>query len=400
MDAIARRLPPIPPVIIDSALAVVLLGLAEWQLIGKYSLAPLGITAVVLQTLPLAMRRRWPEAVFVLVLIGAVSNLAFGYENSFFGTFGAMLAVYNVAAHGRRIVSWIVLGAAPFALALVLYLDWRNQGKVVLTDIPYNGLLVAAAWILGDNVRSRRAYIAQLEEHDRLIASQREERAQRTVMEERGRIARELHDVVAHSVSVMVLQANAGERVIAQDQQRARASLQAIQQTGREALTELRRLLGVLRVPAGIEDGPERSPQPGVADIEQLVQRVRDVGLPTQLAIEGQSKPLPIGVELSAYRIVQEALTNALRHANATQANVVVRFTDAGLELDVRDNGRTASGGNGQKPTGHGLIGMQERVQLFGGVMQAGPQAEGGYRVTATLPAEMPPSPAPQSEPQ
>jgi signal transduction histidine kinase len=188
--------------------------------------------------------------------------------------------------------------------------------------------------------------------------------------------------------------------VIGQDQQRARASLQAIQQTGREALTELRRLLGVLRVPAGIEDGPERSPQPGVADIEQLVQRVRDVGLPTQLAIEGQSKPLPIGVELSAYRIVQEALTNALRHANATQANVVVRFTDAGLELDVRDNGRMASGGNGQKPTGHGLIGMQERVQLFGGVMQAGPQGEGGYRVTATLPAEMPPSPAPQSGPQ
>jgi signal transduction histidine kinase len=194
---------------------------------------------------------------------------------------------------------------------------------------------------------------------------------------ERGRIARELHDVVAHNVSMMVVQAGAAERVLAGEQPHVRDALEAIAHTGRQTVDEMRTLLGVLRAAAPL------APQPGLADLEQLVDGVREAGLPVTLRIEGDPRPLPQAADLSAYRIVQEALTNALKHAGPARADVVVRFEAGAVTLEVRDTGTGAGQGGG---TGHGLVGMRERVAMFGGELEALPAPGGGFAVRARLP--------------
>ena len=203
---------------------------------------------------------------------------------------------------------------------------------------------------------------------------------------ERARIARELHDVIAHSVSVMVIQAGAAEQLLAQTPERARGPLAAVQDTGRQTITELRRLLGILRA-----DGPELSlaPQPGLASLDLLLAEMGQAGLPVQLRVEGQPAPLPPGVDLAAYRVVQEALTNTLRHAGPAHADVLVRYHQHALELEILDDGcgpgpRPPDRAGGQ--SGHGLVGMRERVSLYGGKLEAGPLADGGYRLRARLP--------------
>ena len=241
--------------------------------------------------------------------------------------------------------------------------------------------LLAAAWILGDNLRTRRAYLRELEEKAERLERERAERDQRAATEEQARIARELHDVIAHNVSVMVLQAAGGREVFDADPRGARAALASIETTGREALAELRRLLGVARAS---EDGVSVAPQPGLSGLETLVEQVRAAGLAVELVFEGERHSVPAGIELSAYRVVQEALTNTLRHAFARHSWVFVRRTDDELELEVLDVGagpsRTGSG------DGRGLVGMRERVGLFGGEFEAGPRPDGGFRVHARFP--------------
>jgi signal transduction histidine kinase len=200
------------------------------------------------------------------------------------------------------------------------------------------------------------------------------------VAEERARIARELHDVVAHSISVMVVQAGAERRALRDDRAETREVLETIETTGRQTLAEMRRLLGMLR---RSDDEIELAPQPGMEHVDALVDQVREAGLPVTLDVEGRRVPLPAGVDLSAYRIVQEALTNALKHAGPASARVTVRYGDGELELDIVDDGAGAVNGNGG---GHGLIGMRERVTMFGGDLDAGARREGGYAVRARLP--------------
>jgi signal transduction histidine kinase len=241
------------------------------------------------------------------------------------------------------------------------------------------------AWLIGDNLRVRRAYTRQLEDRAAELEHEREEKAAQAVTEERARIARELHDVVAHYVSVMVVQAAAARRVADKDPDAARGALQAVEMAGRTALAEMRRMLEVLRA-----DDPGMGPQPGLGEIERLIQQVRDAGLPVELSIEGSVCCLPAGMDLAAYRIVQEALTNTVKHGGRATARVAVRYTPDTLEIEVVDDGRgaaaplltVADGG------GHGLIGMNERVALFGGVLEAGPVLTGGYRVLARMPIE------------
>jgi signal transduction histidine kinase len=204
--------------------------------------------------------------------------------------------------------------------------------------------------------------------------------AKRAVAEERQRIARELHDVVAHSVSVMTVQAGAVRRLLHPEQERERLALETIEATGREALTEMRRLVGLLR-----EQGatPEFAPQPSMRAVDVLVGTVREAGLPVELAVEGEPRELPPGVDLAAYRVIQEALTNALKYAGPAQAWVTVRWRDGELEVEIANDGRTEASGDGG---GHGLVGLRERVSLVGGSIESGPRVGGGFVVKAHLP--------------
>jgi signal transduction histidine kinase len=238
-------------------------------------------------------------------------------------------------------------------------------------------ILWAIAWAIASRVRVAR----DLRERAERVEAEKKELAREAVIDERGRIARELHDVVAHSVSVMTVQAGGVRRLLHDDQVREREALHAIEETGRRALDEMRRMVGVMR---SDDDGAERAPQPGLADVERLAADIRDAGLPVTVTVDGAPTDLPAGVDLSAYRIVQEALTNTLKHAGPARASVTVHYADDHLELIVDDDG---SGPRNGRAVGHGLVGMRERVAVYGGTLEAGPGPSGGYRVHATLPS-------------
>ena len=204
--------------------------------------------------------------------------------------------------------------------------------------------------------------------------------AQRAVAEERARIARELHDVIAHSVSVMTVQAGAVRRLLQPGQERERLALEAIESTGREALTEMRRLVGLLRRQGTV---PDFSPQPSMRAVDVLVGTIREAGLPVELAVEGEPRELAPGVDLAAYRVIQEALTNALKYAGPARAWVTVRWREDEIEVEIANDGSSEAAGDG---TGHGLVGLRERVALVGGTIESGPRAGGGFVVTARLP--------------
>jgi signal transduction histidine kinase len=260
--------------------------------------------------------------------------------------------------------------------ALVAYRDpLGNVGAFVATSLVF-GILWTIAFALG------RKFQEADEARDRAARAEREreERALSAVTEERARIARELHDVVGHSVSVMTVQASAVRRLLRPEQQREREALLIVEQTGREALAEMRRMVGVLRRP---EEAPALAPQPSLEHVDKLVEQAREAGLPVELRVEGEPLPLPAGVDLTAYRLVQEGLTNALKHARAQRAQVLVRYTDGDIEVTVSDDGQGAGSGDGG---GHGLVGMRERVAVYGGELEAGPRPEGGYRLWAKLP--------------
>ncbi|HKA49790.1 MAG TPA: sensor histidine kinase [Candidatus Dormibacteraeota bacterium] len=346
---------------------------------------PLWLNAVLilLGTLPLGLRRRQPFAVFTVVGLASLVHVLGGFANQFLNTFAVMVAVFSVADYAPWPLSVLAGAAVALALPVNFAADWTNQRRVSLSDIPYNYALFGAAWVLGDNLRQRRQREGELVERAERLLAEQDERAHRAVADERARIARDLHDVVAHTVSVIVLHAGAARRIAAEQPERARGALEAIEALGREAAADMRRLVGILRAPA--EPAADTEPQPSLARLDTLVDRVRAAGLDVRLHIEGEARTLAPGVDLSAYRIVQEALTNTLRHAHAERAEVVLRYRADGLELEVSDNGRgsvPAAGG------GQGLIGMRERAAIFGGRVEAGPGPGAGFRVRVLLPLE------------
>ena len=256
----------------------------------------------------------------------------------------------------------------------------HNDPNGGIGNFVFSSIAFTIAWTIGFLV-SRKFHEADLARERALKAEQeREVRARLAVSDERARIARELHDVVGHSVSVMTVQASAARRLLRPHQEKEREALLVVEQTGREALAEMRRLVGVLRRP---EEAPALAPQPSLEQIERLVESAREAGLPVDLRIEGDPVQLPAGVDLTAYRLVQEGLTNAINHARAQKAEVVVRYADGHVELTVSDDGRGGGDGGGG---GHGLVGMRERVSVYGGELDAGPRAEGGFRLRARLP--------------
>lgn len=343
----------------------------------------LGVALVVLATAPLAWRRRNPIAVMSVVGLGATLVEAFGYSTGAGGV-GAMIALYSVAAHCDRRRSLISLAITGCAL-LIIFLTARWD--VSIASIGGNVVIFLTAWVLGDNLQNRRAYLTTVEERAARLERDQRELARRAVDDERSRIARELHDVVAHNVSVMVVQAGAARRVLDRSPAQAADALAQIESTGRQALDELRRLLGVMRPHDEASDA--RSPQPSVDHLDALVRQMRDAGLDVTLSVDGAPHPLPPAVDLSAYRIVQEALTNTLKHAGPAKAAVHITYTDDAVEIDVADDGRglaQALATEGVTKGGHGLVGMRERVSLFGGTLDVGPLSGGGYRVRARLP--------------
>ena len=332
-------------------------------------------------TLPLVWRRRAPLLVLAGVLVAFASALALishGSGSPLTALIALGVAFYSVGAHveGRRAIAGGGLGLA--AVAAIDYLGggvFQSVGGVR----PGAWLILALCWQAGREMRRSRLELDGLRAHAAALELEREEKARMAAAEERARIARELHDVVAHSVSVMVVQAQAADRVLEGDEPAARELLGSIETTGRQALSELRRLLGLLRR----FEAADLAPQPSLRHLDGLVAQVRDAGLPVELVVHGEPPPLPPGVDLSAYRIVQEGLTNALKHAGRAHARVVVRYTPGEIQLEVADDGA----GNGVgAAAGHGLAGMRERVAMYGGELESGPGATGGYVLRARLP--------------
>lgn len=379
--------------VLDAILAWSLGALALFDLLrasGGVS-APLGAVALLLvQSAALTVRRRWPMAVYAIVGIGTIVYSWLGFTSNVAG-FGVLIAVYTVAAHLPLADAAVAGGIYVVGMFLSLLGISRASGTTpdrFLAEFLVNLLALALAWTVGVTIRTRRAYVASLEARAALLEREREDNARLSVALERGRIARELHDVVAHSVSVVVVQASAAERLLDVDPAGARETMRNVASVGRDALAEMRRVLDVLR-----DDGAAGSlaPQPGIDELKALARRMEDAGLPVELSVQGEERPLPASAALSVYRIVQESLTNTLRHAGPARARVMLRYLPDALEVRISDNGVGIGRGEAAPSLppeggGHGLIGMRERVALFGGELEAGPRPEGGYAVLARIP--------------
>jgi signal transduction histidine kinase len=377
----------IHPLFADSALAVVLTAASLTVVLAAGSDMPqvrppdaLGLSLAALCTLPVAFRRRRPFVLLVAVIVPEWALDMLGYSSGLAGM-GALVLLYTVAAHRGLALSLaaILIDLGAYAVDAVIQppqAEWASHIVIVA--------FMLLAWVCGRTVRLRRAYLAELVQRADRLERAREADTRAARAEERSRIARELHDVVAHHVSVMTVQAAAARKMLDSNPGVARDALTAIEDVGRTAMAEMRKIVGVLRT-----DGPaEREPQPGVRDLPALVEQMREAGLRTRLRVEGEQGTLPPGVDLAAYRLVQEALTNSLRHAGpAASAWVTVRNEPAELTVQVEDDGRGVAGRPARiKGQGHGLMGIRERVALYGGVLRIGPRSGGGFEVRARFP--------------
>jgi signal transduction histidine kinase len=345
--------------------------------------ALLGLTAAV----SLIARRRAPMS--VLAIAGLAAFGAISISSRFYApaSLTVLMALYSVDTRCSRrwslAASGVTLGGAVLAEGVVLGTSPHMLATVSIAPAA----LVAAFWVFGDNVRVRRAYVAGLEERAAWVDAQRAADARRAADDERARIARELHDVVAHHVAVVAVQAGAARMLSATVDQQSRELLVSIENSAHQAMSELRRLLGVLRRDGGSRPVP--APAPGLDQLTQLIDQVRQAGLPVELTVVGEVNGLPDWVELSAYRIVQEALTNVLKHAGPAATSVCLRRGRREVTLAVTNKAPLMmAAATPQDRTGHGLIGMRERVAMAGGELRAGPTADGGFEVFARLPAE------------
>jgi signal transduction histidine kinase len=340
---------------------------------------PLAVLLSLLQTVPLAFRRRVPLLCFILTLVGVCTYYPLGYEVTD-GTLATFVGVYTVAAYEDRRRS--LLGLGLLAVGMTWY--WLTRAEPFDPTTPvWIAILGLLSWGLGELVRTRRVYTAQVEALAERLDRARALEARQAAWQERARLARELHDVIGHTVNVMVIQAGAGRRTLASDRGLAERAFQTIESTGREALEELDRLLGILHTE---EDEADLPPLPGLEQLHALAGRFEDAGLPVEISIEGEEVPLPRSLDQSAYRIIQEALTNALRHAGDTIAHVAVRYRSEQLELEVANDARDTRRPRPHPGGGRGLIGIRERVALFGGELEAGPKAGGGFVVRCRFP--------------
>jgi signal transduction histidine kinase len=370
------------------AVAILACVAAELELaLGSGIQGPAWVNAVAAAgaTLPIAVRRRWPLAAAVTVAaVVAWQEALHGdlTENSLTPLLACAMVVYGVSAYCDRRRAFVGLVAV---LALI-WTDVLLSDKAATGDFVFTALLVFGPWLVGRIVATRGELAAELSDKADRLEREQDKQAQLAVAHERARIARELHDVVAHNVSVMVVQAAAARRMIDHDASKAKDALGSVERTGRAALKEMRRMVGML---GQAEEGLALAPQPSIEELDWLIERAREAGLEVDLTIEGEKTRLESGVDLSAFRIVQEALRNTLKHAGPARAQVTLRYGDHDVEVEVSDNGRgvRAPTENGAV-TGHGLLGMRERVAMLGGEIEAGYRKDGGFGVHARLPLE------------
>ncbi|HVH62915.1 MAG TPA: histidine kinase [Candidatus Dormibacteraeota bacterium] len=332
--------------------------------------------AVLLCTAPLLVRKKWPIPVLLIALLGF--SIA-GNASNLAALAGGLTAAVSVGLDWKHP---IVGAVAALVVATAIAFEFGHGTQTQLPIPPFLApfLMIGAAFLAGRAISQRQRQL--MLERDRADQIQRDhEREVLAAAEaERRHIARELHDVIAHSVGVMVVQAGAARHVMDDKPEAARESLAAVEQSGHEAMAELRRLLGVLN-----EDGEAAplSPEPRLDRLDALITRIKDAGLPLELSVEGNPRPLSPGLEVAAYRILQEALTNALKYAGGAPTRAVLRYSESAIDVEVADEGKVSAPSAGR---GRGLAGMRERVALFGGTIDAGPRPSGGYSVRAHLP--------------
>jgi signal transduction histidine kinase len=386
----AARLPAwVADALLAVAVGAVLLGVLVLEAHGRHDLDRalwLGYALSVLAAAALLGRRRWPLAVFGVTLTLTVIAIAVVPPAGAI-SLPVVIAVYTLAQldERRRALLLAVLAGVTLALArgFFQYRGWSDARTAL------EPALALAALFLGWEVSSRRAYVAEIEARAVQAERSREEEARRQIDAERLRIARELHDVLAHGIATISVQAGVAAHVLHDRPEHAEQALRTIKATSKEALRELRGILGVLRQ---AEETEPRAPAPGLGQLDALLASTIDAGLPTQMVVYGERRRLPASVDLAAYRIVQESLTNVLRHAGRSSALVGVAYGDDLVTITVDDDGRgpagESSGTNGRARVqpGHGILGMRERAHALGGELEAGPRAHGGFRVLARLP--------------
>jgi len=378
------------PVFGDSLIAGLLFmaDLSSFVSSGKVSPGALFVVGLLL-TVPLAFRRKYPLASSYIILFGGFLQLMShgGLEDGLpvrVGDFAMAVALYTVVAYvGKR---QALLYTMALTIGTLIWAVWRIGEPDIAVILAFLvTVLFGFSWALGSFVGARRAYHSELEQRLKLLETERDQQARIAVGEERSRIARELHDVVAHAVSVMIVQADGAGYAIRTKPELAEAAVKTISDTGRQALTELRRLLGVLR--SEDQSATQWAPQPDARELDNLAETCRAAGMPVRLEIIGDVEHLPVGLGLGVYRIVQEALTNTLKHAG-TGANAVVKVlrTEEKVVIEVTDDGFGTPHDLVAVSGGNGLIGMRERAGVLGGSLHAGPNPGGGWRVRAVLP--------------
>jgi signal transduction histidine kinase len=382
-DRIATRFRAVDPWLFDAVIGTVFTVVGLVSLFGtsdptvRYRDADaVGVILALGCSVPFYFRRRAPFASTLVVTTSLVLLGTLDYPTSIQSQM-LLVSAYTIGSHadGRERNMGFAVIAVGVGIVAAVGLPDATTANILLA-----GGFYTAMFFFGSTMRNRRLYLQQVEERAAILEREHDEAAKRAVADERLRIAQELHDVVAHSMGVIAVQAGVGAHVIDTDPAEAKRSLDAISTTARTTLTEIRRLLGVLRS----DDRAGYEPAPGLADLDRLVADLDGIGLPVDVRIEGDRHGLPPGVDLTAYRIVQEALTNVLKHAGPATATVTVAYEPDAVRVEVIDDGR---GVNGRAASGgHGLVGMRERVAVYGGTFETGPRVGGGFRVAARLP--------------
>ncbi|MFF0264587.1 sensor histidine kinase [Kribbella sp. NPDC004536] len=340
---------------------------------------------------PLIWRRTHPELVFFAVCAVATLQWLVGVQLQP-GNVGLLVALYAITVYGDVRLSRIALGIGGLGVLMAVSRYWANSDwKQQVTMMGGLAALVFGVWAFGERRRTRGLYVDQLEERAAQLERDRDREAKLAVSNERTRIAREIHDVVAHGLSIMIVQADGGLYAADQSPEAAKKALATIGDTGRASLTEMRKMLGLLKQDEQSDLGPHQPrPQPGVSSLPELIENVREAGLAVEYTVTGRPRELPALLGLTAYRIVQEGLTNTLKHAGpGARTSVTLDFGREMLTVVVTDDGRGAGVAPSTDP-GHGLVGMRQRVSVSGGTVSAGPKAGGGYEVVARLPYNLP----------
>ena len=403
LDHVAREISPVSIVttltdrlrganslVVDALIAITVASLAVVEMQGAAENEEgfrdsdgLGALLVLAQTLPLGLRRVAPIGSLAVITAAIGLHSALGYDQIQTGLFTSLFGVGSAAylTDNRRALVALLLAAAGIG---VFYTTTRvpqeDYGFIATSGVWLTG------WIIGSSFRIRRRRAAAVERRAEVLEQDSEVRAREAVAEERARITRELHDIIGHTLNLIVVQAGAARAVFKSRPEQALESLDSIEITARHSLSDMERMLGILRPPEA-QPAPY-DPQPGLEQVDRLAEQFTDAGLPVEVNVAGEPHKLPTSLDLSAYRIVQEALTNALKHAGPARAWVAISYLADKLELDIVDDGQGSGDEGHSADGGRGLIGMRERVSLFGGELDAGPAAEGGFRVHAILPLE------------